>query len=88
MDTEIKYELKCEIRRCEICQHWIEQTNKVRIIKKKYYHKSCIILYRESLHTQKPALCWNPSAPSHRPSSHLKSSAPYICLLGNNDEEH
>lgn len=39
----MEYQLKCEIRRCEICQHWIEQTNKVLIIKQKYYHKNCIV---------------------------------------------
>ena len=39
------YELKCEIKCCEICGDWIDYTNKLIIIKHKHYHKSCIISF-------------------------------------------
>jgi hypothetical protein len=70
MASEIEqlYELKCEIKCCEICGDWIDWTNKLVIIKRKHYHKNCILtLYREFLHTQKLAPCLIPSAPYRQP---------------------
>lgn len=49
METE--YEIKCEIRRCSICEEWIEYSKTLAIIKRKHYHRQCIIsLCREFLH--------------------------------------
>lgn len=50
METE--YEIKCEIRCCTICDKWIEHSKTRTIIKRKHYHRQCIIsLCREFLHT-------------------------------------
>jgi hypothetical protein len=38
--------LYCEIKCCEICNEFVETTNKLVIIKNKHYHKDCIILCR------------------------------------------
>ena len=62
--------LYCEIKCCEICNEWIESTNKLVIIKNKHYHKDCVILCRLSSHILKPVPCLTPSAPSLHPSVH------------------
>ena len=62
----MEYEMKCEITRCSICGEWIEYSKTRTIIKKKHYHKNCIIslyhdfLYHEFLHKQTLELCLNP----------------------------
>lgn len=42
METD-EYELKCEIRCCSICGDWIEYSKTRTIIKRKHYHKNCIL---------------------------------------------
>lgn len=68
MSSEIEqlYELKCEIKCCEICGDWIDWTNKLIIIKRKHYHKNCIVtlfLCRGSLCRSLPVPNWIPSTP-------------------------
>ena len=73
MASEIEqlYELKCEIKCCEICGDWIDWTNKLIVIKRKHYHKNCIVtLYREFLRRQKLAPYLIPSVPYHQPYPH------------------
>lgn len=68
------YQLKCELKPCEICNEWIEETNKLIIIKHKHYHKDCIIsLYRLSLCKSWLEQKNCPSVPSSRPSLHSQS---------------
>ena len=43
MASEIEYETKCEIRCCSICGDWIEYSKSRTIIKRKHYHKKCIL---------------------------------------------
>lgn len=43
MASEIEYQLKCEIKCCEICGDWIDWTNKLIVIKRKHYHQNCIV---------------------------------------------
>lgn len=38
-----EYEIKCEIRCCSICGDWIEYSKTRTIIKRKHYHKNCIL---------------------------------------------
>lgn len=67
----MEYQLKCEIQCCQICNEWIDQTNKLVIINRKHYHKKCIIsLYREFSHTQKLVLCSIPCPPYQPPCLH------------------
>lgn len=66
-----EYEIKCEIRCCQICGEWIEYSKTRTIIKRKHYHKNCIIsLCREFLRTQKLELYLNPLPPYHLPYPH------------------
>ena len=66
----MEYEMKCEIRCCSICGEWIDRSDQLVIIKRKHYHKNCIILCRESLCKSLLVEHWNPSAPSFPPSPH------------------
>lgn len=70
----MEYEIKCEIRCCSICGDWIEYSKTLVIIKRKHYHKNCLIfLCREFLHTQMLELCLNPSPPYRLPYPHSPS---------------
>lgn len=67
----MEYEMKCEIRRCSICEEWIEYSKTRTIINRKHYHKNCLIsLCRVFLHTQKLELCLNPLPPYLQPYPH------------------
>ena len=37
------YQLKCEIKPCEICNEWIEYSKTLVIINHKHYHRRCIL---------------------------------------------
>jgi hypothetical protein len=41
----MEYELKCEIKRCQICNKWIEYSNTLMIIKHKHFHRDCIMRF-------------------------------------------
>lgn len=68
----MEYQLNCEIKRCVICDKWIEQTNKLVIIKHKHYHKDCItyLLGRVSLCRSLPEPKNFPSPPCRLPFPH------------------
>ena len=57
----MEYEMKCEIKCCAICGDWIEYSKTRIIVKRKHYHRNCIIsLYHEFLHIQMLELCLTP----------------------------
>ena len=47
---EVEYELKAEMKQCCICKDWIDYPATLVILKRKHYHKNCLLTMLSRYH--------------------------------------